>query len=393
MQTPVLVEFEDQEGRRISDRLQIPVQIQRAQLQSLINTTLSLYINGLPVLETLEETLRAQNITSAEEVIKIRTSADEPSTQPALYCSSSYSGHEGPVLCIKYGKVLVTGGGDSTVRFWDTKTRTPFKIARRHDHWVQAVDISADGGHVLSGALDGGLNLYSADGEYVRSYVGHKQAVIAVAFHRGCVLSASRDKTVRMWRMDGEVVLSYAHEMPVTALCSSEDYFVSGSRDGKMKVYRDLKFERELREHTASVNCIDIKGEYMASGCDGGQAVVWRNFCVDKRLRHKGEVISVSISPNGLYLASGSFDKSVRLWSLDTGQELAHYLHVDFVYKVKMMNDLVISASRDKTVKMYRPSKKQLVSDLICDDEVYCFDYSDGNLVCGTRSNRIYFFN
>lgn len=390
----VLVEFEDQEGCKASDRLQIPQSILRSQLQLLANTQLALYINGQPVLETLGETLRLQNISAAEEVIKIRMSEDEPATQAAFHCSSSFSGHEGPVLCVRAGRVIATGGGDSTVRFWDPRTRTQTKVVKRHSHWVQTLDISPDGEYVASGALDGGVNLYTWDGEYVRSFPGHRKGVVGLAFHKGGLVTGSRDKSVVMWSLSGEVLLSYAHAAPVTCVCCGEDYIASGSKDGRIKVYRGMKFSEELRGHSSGVNAIDCRGNYMVSGCDGGEVIVWKGFAVHKRMKHCAEVISVSMSPNRLYVASGSFDKSVRVWSTDSGQQLGVFRHVDLVYKVRMMNDLVVSCSRDKTIKMFRVSKRKVASELVCDDEVYCFDTGDGGaLVCGTRSNRVYFFN
>lgn len=389
----VLVEFENQEGHKVSDRLQIPVQILRSQLQQLANTQLALYVNGHPVLETLEETLKSQNMSPTEEVVKIRMCADEPATQAAMYCSSSFSGHEGPVLCVKHGKVLVTGGGDCTVRFWDARTKTQSSIVKRHSHWVQALDVSADGRYVASGGLDGEVNLYSSDGEHIRGFSRCRQGIVAVAFHGDNVVAGSRDNSVVMWSLSGDVVLSYAHTMPITCICSGKDYVASGSRDGRIKVYRDLRFFGELKGHGSGINCMDSSGEYMVSGCDGGDVIIWRRFVLYKKMKHKAEVMSVSISPNGLFVASGSFDKSVRVWSMDSGQLLSHYHHIDFVYKVRMMNDLVVSCSKDKTIKMFRMSKKKIVSELVCDDEVYCFDIKDGSVVCGTRSSKVYFFN
>lgn len=389
----VLVEFEDQQGNKVSERLQVPVQILRSQLQSLVDTQLSLYINGLPVLETLDETLKSQNLSSTEEIIKIRMSTDGPATQAALYCSSSFGGHEGPVLCVKCDKILVTGGGDATVRFWDLRTKTQSKIVKRHDHWVQSLDISPDGKYVASGALDGGVNLYSTDGEYIRSFPGHRQGVAALMFHNGNLVTGSRDNSVMVWSLNGTVILSYAHKMPITCLCSGNDYIASGSKDGRIKIYKNHRFFGELKEHSSGINCIDSNGDYMVSGCDGGEVIIWKKFVLYKRMKHKGEVISVSISSNGLFAASGSFDKSVRLWSMDSGRLLLHYYHMDFVYKVRAMNDLIVSCSKDKTVKMFRISKRKVVSNLVCDDEIYCFDMNEGTLVCGTRSNRVYFFN
>ncbi|KAM0672572.1 WD40 domain-containing protein [Ordospora colligata] len=392
MPDAVLVEFEDEEGRSVSDRLHVPVSILRTQLQALANTQLSLYVNGQPLLESLDETLKVVGILSAEEIVKIRMCEDEPAAQAAFHCSSSFSGHEGPVLCVKYADVIATGGGDSTVRFWDPQTKTQSKIVKQHDHWVQCLDVSADGKYVASGALDGGICLYTADGEYVRSFPKHKKGVVVVKFYNGNLVTGSRDNAVIVWDLSGKVLASYAHSMAVTCICTGNDYLASGGKDARIKVYKNMKFFDELRGHAHGINAIDCNGIYMVSGCDGGEVIVWKDFVLCRRMKHKAEVISVSISSNRLYIASGSFDKTVKIWSLDTGQMMHSYSHVDFVYKVKMMNDLVASCSKDKMVKMFRMSKKKVVSEFVCDSEVYCFDVKDGELVCGTKSNRVYFF-
>lgn len=71
------------------------------------------------------------------------------------------------------------------MRFWDLRTKTQSKIVKRHNHCVQALNISPDGRYVASGSLDGGVNLYSIDGEYIRSFPGHRQGIVAVMFHNG----------------------------------------------------------------------------------------------------------------------------------------------------------------------------------------------------------------
>lgn len=395
MKNLFLVEFEDQEGNLVSERMQVPGTITCDQLKSLIDTTLSLYINGTPIMETLEKTVEGLNINTDEDVIKIRMNKEEPSTQAATFCSSSYSGHEGPVLCIRYqDNMLVTGGSDCTVRFWDIRTKTQKKIQKKHNHWVQCIEISPCGKYVVSGAVDGGVKLFSSDGEFIRSFIGHKDAVVSIKIVNNKIITGSRDKSVKICDFEGTCTFSYTHSKPVTCLAVGEDFIASASRDGKVKVYSESKDTLiELNGHSSGVNCLTSAGAYMASGSDDGSIVIWKNFQVHKRVKHEREVLSLSFSSNLVYLASGSFDKTVRLWSVETGKLIRKYFHVDFVYKVLLLNDLIISCSKDKTVKLYRITKKKVVSDLICDDEVYCFDYSNNQLVCGSKSNRVYFFN
>ncbi|MCS7045273.1 MAG: hypothetical protein NZO58_02845 [Gemmataceae bacterium] len=58
------------------------------------------------------------------------------------------------------------------------------------------------------------------------------------------------------------------------------------------------------------------------------------------RLRHGNEVKAISFSPDGQRLASGGYDRLVKIWDLGNGHELLTYAgHSDFVYAVEFSPD------------------------------------------------------
>lgn len=69
---------------------------------------------------------------------------------------------------------------------------------------------------------------------------------------------------------------------------------------------------------------------------------VWRG--------HSREVMSIACSPDGLRVASGSQDQTVRIWDMETGETLGRPLigHEDGVYSVAFSTDshLVVSCSK-----------------------------------------------
>ncbi|MEH2117304.1 hypothetical protein [Nostoc sp.] len=65
----------------------------------------------------------------------------------------------------------------------------------------------------------------------------------------------------------------------------------------------------------------------------------------------------MAFSPNGEYIASGSDDKTVKVWQLNTG-ELIHTFngHSAEVYAIAFSADgkTLVSGGKDKTIKIWQ---------------------------------------
>ncbi|NWJ98529.1 MAG: protein kinase, partial [Chloroflexi bacterium] len=71
---------------------------------------------------------------------------------------------------------------------------------------------------------------------------------------------------------------------------------------------------------------------------------------------HSYAVWTVAFSPDGKYLASGSYDKTVKLWDVNTAKELYTFKgHSDSITSVAFSPDgkYLASASQDKTIKVW----------------------------------------
>jgi WD40 repeat protein len=82
---------------------------------------------------------------------------------------------------------------------------------------------------------------------------------------------------------------------------------------------------------------------------------------------HSGSVWSVAISPDGRTLASGSGDKTIKLWNLVTGQEICTLKgHSDSVCSVAFSpNGMTLaSSSDDKTIKLWNLATAQEIRTL-----------------------------
>ncbi|XWK88040.1 MAG: protein kinase [Phormidium sp.] len=89
----------------------------------------------------------------------------------------------------------------------------------------------------------------------------------------------------------------------------------------------------------------------------GGGYWYWQKSTNPRTLGgHSGEVNTVFVSRDGKTIASGSDDKSVKLWQLNEGKEIRTLNgHSDWVYAVAISPDgkILISGSKDNTLKIW----------------------------------------
>jgi WD40 repeat protein len=100
-------------------------------------------------------------------------------------------------------------------------------------------------------------------------------------------------------------------------------------------------------------------GSLLASGSDDKTIKLW-NVASGRELRtlagHSNAVESVAFSPDGKLLASGSDDKTIKLWDVASGRELRTLAgHGDFVKSIAFSPDgkRLASGSGDKTIKLW----------------------------------------
>lgn len=388
MSSNVLIQFIDDPS---SNPIQVPSTITLTNLHNLLGNAPSLFVHGQPILTSLDATLSLLSI-SHEEVVPITSVYS--SSRPATFCSSSFSGHNAAVLAVKlHGNKLVSVGGDSTVRFWDTITKTQYKVQNVNKHWVLGIDCTDE--YVGCCSMDGNVSIYNWQGEFIKHVGMHKKGATHICMNGDKVISGGRDGVVAVWQHNGECSFSYRHEGPVDDLLVVRDFIISCGRDIKIKIYKNMKYIKDLKNHTKRINSIKLSGSIMASGGDDCRVFLYnveKDFAVTKELHHKHVVCGVAISGNNLYVASCSFDMTVRLWDIKTGKLLGSYFHVSAVYRVRFRDNLLISWGKDKLVKTFCTNKREVVSELLCGDEVFDVDANDHLMVAACRDRKVYFF-
>ena len=117
----------------------------------------------------------------------------------------------------------------------------------------------------------------------------------------------------------------------------------------------------------ASIPETTLVDEYVLDTEDFAQLQNQTWVCVDTLFGHDDWVRSLAFSPNQQSLVSGSFDKTIKVWHLPSG-EVIHTLseHTKGVFSVAISPDgqTIASGSWDETIKLWQSETGKLISTL-----------------------------
>lgn len=113
-------------------------------------------------------------------------------------------------------------------------------------------------------------------------------------------------------------------------------------------------------------------GKWFASGSGGNSVKVWdmaTGKCRTTLIGHTQPVRSVAITPDGTRILSASFDQSIRVWDVGSGRELARLDgHVGGIESVVVLHDnaRALSGGIDKTLRLWDIASASCLKTIKC---------------------------
>jgi WD40 repeat protein len=291
------------------------------------------------------------------------------------------------------GKRVISGSSDTTVKAWNLDTGEEVFNLTGHTGSVNAVAVTSDGKRVVSGSSDITVKVWNLDtGEETLTFTGHCDSVNRADVTPDSVTAVTITPDDK-WVISGAA----ASQLRKTGSSRTSSSFDSSFDQyswlprGRCKVW-DLNTGKEILDLEPSLRImgevhaivVTPNGELMISGTSLGLLRGW-NLKIGKKNKpreveklptpikflrrvvrtrnknfgvfgHSDKVKALTLTSDGNQLISGSFDTTVKVWNLDTGEKILSLTgHTGSVNAVAVTPNgkWVISGSSDKTLKLW----------------------------------------
>ena len=339
------------------------------------------------------------------------------------------TGHAGVVHSVAFspnGKILASGGEDSTVRLWDVATGQQIgrPLTARIGgsvRDVESVAFSPDGKTLATGNGDGTVRLWdvATSRQIGGPLVALTAPVESVAFSPDgrTLVSGGPNDTVQLWKVATRRQIggplwnapNAANDVWSVAFSPDGKTIASGGggalSDGTVRLW-DAATRRPIGRPLADASdfftsvTFSPDGRTLAIGCLNG-TVRLLDVATGRQIGSPitapiGTVNAVAFSPDGKTLASGSADGTVRLWDVATGQQIGSTLagHTGFVAAVAFSRDgkTLASGGGDGTVRLWDVATGQQIRSTLTDTAfvaAVAFSPDGKTLASGSEDNAV----
>jgi F-box and WD-40 domain protein CDC4 len=294
------------------------------------------------------------------------------------------------ITCLQFDEdKIITGSDDTLIHIYDTQTGKLRKKLEGHEGGVWALQY--EGNVLVSGSTDRSVRVWDIErGLCTQVFYGHTSTVRCLQIlmpsmvpreHGGppemlptkpLIITGSRDNQLRVWRLPEAGSRRYIQTGP-PANDNDCPYFI-----------------RTLVGHSHSVRAIAAHGDTLVSGSYDSSVRVWRISTGEARhvlQGHTQKVYSVVLDHERNRCISGAMDSLVKIWDLDTGACLYNLEgHSLLVGILGLRDERLVSAAADSTLRIWDPENGKCKNVLTAHTgAITCFQHDGQKVISGSE--------
>lgn len=254
---------------------------------------------------------------------------------------------------------LVSYGQEKSIKIWNLFDGFCSQVLEGHTENVNSVILLSDQTRILSSSKDWRIKMWSIkNGICQKTFIGHSANVNCILqVNQEVIASGSDDKTIKLWSLkDGTCTHTFKdHTEWVISLCVlSEGNIASCSWDSTIKIY---DFEKNLKSiSNNSSHVIALNHNLFLSINVNNSMKIWdvKGYCL-RTFKGHSSLIYCYIIINDDLIATGSFDKTIKIWNLSKNEPVNTFIgHTGTIFKIlQINNEYIASCSEDKTIRIW----------------------------------------
>ncbi|MFL5728866.1 MAG: eIF2A-related protein [Cytophagaceae bacterium] len=368
---------------------------QKAYRLRLLSIAQSMAVKSVPLGDTARKALLAKHAY----LLNKNNGGNEYSHEiyDALYYSlkllkdeeyNAMKGHTDAVRSLVFsstGNELFTSGSDGKVIMWDMKDQEKkHTIIAENGYVVRALALSPDNKYLACGGDSRTIKIFDLTNPTAkpRELKGHKGNVWSMVFtpDNSSLVSTATDSLVFLWKSGSdvpEVITKNTSRIRTLAVSPDGTSIVGGTDKGQVVVWNLLNRSSEAlftTKKSKQVNSVSYSndGKLIAVGDDAGVLRIWdiaQRKVVNVLTGHKARINDVKFSKDDHFLASASFDGSIKVWNMQNlnDQPIVLKDHSSWVWKMAYSpeGDKLVAGCVDNLIRVW-PTNSDVMAEQIC---------------------------
>jgi len=277
---------------------------------------------------------------------------------------------------------IVSCDKDGDLRLWDLYSGQHIAVHyKHHSSDISSLAVMNNDKTILTTSWDKSIKALDIETAKLVWTKGHDGLITSGDLSKDdkfMATTSDADGILKIW--DGRTgervqeVKDLHHSATILSLKWMSEYrLAAGAMDGTIKVW-DMKTHRVtviLKGHKHAVTCMDVReGGILVTGSWDRNILIWdldtgkyrANGPLGFNLAHDGSISSVQFHHMGKILMSAGFDRTINIWDLETISKKTYLKgHNHWINDAKLSKDLnwIVSGSNDRTVRLWDLQQKE----------------------------------
>jgi WD40 repeat protein len=279
--------------------------------------------------------------------------------------------HDAPCTAVAMARVgwrAVSSSTDGCIKLWDVIAGDEIR-AVTSSHQPRCIAINATGSLAVSGSEEGYIQLWDLHtGRMIRSWQAPGAPVVGVDMTAdgGLIVSVSKTGNVDLWNASGfhlkslreagsaSGAVAITNDGSRIAFATGGTGVVCDATGDSSKVFGDPS------AHPINALTFTERGRRIVTGSDDAILGVWSAATGNELKRlpgHGGAIKAVAATESGDRYISAGFDRTLRVWKPAGVSRPPACAHLDIAYGVSLATNgrFAVSASGDGTIGLWRP--------------------------------------